>query len=80
MYHHLLILKKEFMKAGGSYAIVFKNYRVLHETLDINLESAYAPSKEVSHKDQGLTAVEKIFNAAPLLELSKILFFMLFRC
>ena len=57
--------KKEFMKAGGSYAIVFgkKLQSFACETLDINLESAYAPSKEVSHKDQGLTAVEKIFNA-----------------
>ena len=26
------------------------------------LKSAYAPSKELSHKGQGLTAVEKIFN------------------
>ena len=57
--------KKEFMKAGGSYAIVFgkKLQSFACETLDINLESAYAPSKEVSHKEQGLTAVEKIFNA-----------------
>ncbi len=57
--------KKEFMKAGGSYAIVFgkKLQSFACETLDINLESAYAPSKEISHKDQGLTAVEKIFNA-----------------
>jgi aconitate hydratase 2 / 2-methylisocitrate dehydratase len=57
--------KKEFMKAGGSYAIVFgkKLQSFACETLDINLESAYAPSKEVSHKNQGLTAVEKIFNA-----------------
>ena len=57
--------KKEFMKAGGSYAIVFgkKLQSFACETLDINLESAYAPSTEISHKDQGLTAVEKIFNA-----------------
>ena len=57
--------KKEFMKAGGSYAIVFgkKLQSFACETLDINLESAYAPSKEISHKNQGLTAVEKIFNA-----------------
>ena len=57
--------KQEFMKAGGSYAIVFgkKLQSFACETLDINLQSAYAPSKEVSHKNQGLTAVEKIFNA-----------------
>ena len=57
--------KKEFMKAGGSYAIVFgkKLQSFACETLNINLESAYAPSTEISHKDQGLTAVEKIFNA-----------------
>ena len=57
--------KKEFMKAGGSYAIVFgkKLQSFASETLDIKFESAYAPSKEISHKDQGLTAVEKIFNA-----------------
>jgi len=57
--------KKEFMKAGGSYAIVFgkKLQSFACETLDINLESAYAPSTEISHKGQGLTAVEKIFNA-----------------
>jgi len=56
--------KQEFMKAGGSYAIVFgkKLQSFACETLDINLQSAYAPSKEVSHKNQGLTAVEKIFN------------------
>ena len=57
--------KKEFMKAGGSYAIVFgkKLQSFASETLNINLKSAYAPSKKVSHKEQGLTAVEKIFNA-----------------
>ena len=57
--------KQEFMKAGGSYAIVFgkKLQSLACETLNVNLKSAYAPSKIVSNKDQGLTAVEKIFNA-----------------
>ena len=32
------------------------------ETLGIELKSAFAPSKEISHAGQGLTAVEKIFN------------------
>ncbi|WP_305986333.1 bifunctional aconitate hydratase 2/2-methylisocitrate dehydratase [Roseibium sp. MMSF_3544] len=57
--------KVEFMKAGGSYAIVFgkKLQTLACETLGIELKSAFAPSKEVSHEGQGLTAVEKIFNA-----------------
>ncbi len=57
--------KMEFMKAGGSYAIVFgkKLQTYACETLGIPLKSAFAPSKEISHADQGLTAVEKIFNA-----------------
>ena len=43
--------KVEFMKAGGSYAIVFgkKLQSFACETLDIELKSAYAPSKEVYH-------------------------------
>ena len=32
------------------------------ETLGIELKSAFAPSKEICHAGQGLTAVEKIFN------------------
>jgi len=60
--------KVEFMKAGGSYAIVFgkKLQSFACDTLDIELKSAYAPSKEVYHPGQGLTAVEKIFNANAL--------------
>ncbi|MEP5697370.1 MAG: bifunctional aconitate hydratase 2/2-methylisocitrate dehydratase [Sneathiella sp.] len=56
--------KVEFMKAGGSYAIVFgkKLQAFAAEALGVELKSAYAPSKEISHEDQGLTAVEKIFN------------------
>ena len=57
--------KVEFMKAGGSYAIVFgkKLQSFASETLGIDFKSAFAPSKEIFHPDQGLTAVEKIFNA-----------------
>ena len=58
----------EFMKAGGSYAIVFgkKLQSFACETLGIELQSVFAPSKEISHDGQGLTAVEKIFNANAL--------------
>ncbi|WP_299660342.1 bifunctional aconitate hydratase 2/2-methylisocitrate dehydratase [uncultured Psychromonas sp.] len=54
----------EFMKAGGSYAIVFgkKLQNFAAETLGVPLQPVYAPSKEISHEGQGLTAVEKIFN------------------
>ena len=54
----------EFMKAGGSYAIVFgkKLQTFAAETLGVPLELVYAPSQEISHEGQGLTAVEKIFN------------------
>jgi aconitate hydratase 2/2-methylisocitrate dehydratase len=57
--------KVEFMKAGGSYAVVFgkKLQTFAAEALGQELKSAYAPSKEVSVDGQGLTAVEKIFNA-----------------
>ncbi|MEL6414473.1 MAG: bifunctional aconitate hydratase 2/2-methylisocitrate dehydratase [Pseudomonadota bacterium] len=56
--------KLEFMKAGGSYAIVFGKMLQTFacETLGVPLKSAFAPSKEISHEGQGLTAVEKIFN------------------
>ena len=56
--------KIEFIKAGGSYAIVFgkKLQSFASETLGIELKPVYAPSKEISHEGQGLTAVEKIFN------------------
>ena len=57
--------KLEFIRAGGSYAIVFGKMLQTFacETLGVPLKSAFAPSKEVSVKGQGLTAVEKIFNA-----------------
>jgi aconitate hydratase 2 / 2-methylisocitrate dehydratase len=56
--------KMEFMKAGGSYAIVFgkKLQTFAAKTLGIQAPVVYAPSKEISHDGQGLTAVEKIFN------------------
>ena len=56
--------KVEFMKAGGSYAVVFgkKLQTFAAATLGQELKSAYAPSKEISVEGQGLTAVEKIFN------------------
>ena len=57
--------KVEFMKAGGSYAIVFgkKLQSFACETLGVEQISVFAPSKEITHDGQGLTAVEKIFNA-----------------
>ncbi|MDG1071377.1 MAG: bifunctional aconitate hydratase 2/2-methylisocitrate dehydratase [Akkermansiaceae bacterium] len=56
--------KKEFMKAGGSYAIVFgkKLQSFAASTLGTEAPIVFAPSKEISHEGQGLTAVEKIFN------------------
>ncbi|WP_133489777.1 bifunctional aconitate hydratase 2/2-methylisocitrate dehydratase [Aliiroseovarius marinus] len=56
--------KMEFMKAGGSYAIVFgkKLQTFAAEALGVEAPQVFAPSKEVSHEGQGLTAVEKIFN------------------
>jgi len=56
--------KVEFIKAGGSYAIVFgkKLQAFAAKALGIEFVSVYANSKEVSNEGQGLTAVEKIFN------------------
>lgn len=56
--------KMEFIKAGGSYAIVFgkKIQTFAAGLLDIEAPLVFAPSKEVSVAGQGLTAVEKIFN------------------
>ena len=56
--------KVEFIKAKGSYAIVFgkKLQSFAAATLGTELIPVYAPSKEISHEGQGLTAVEKIFN------------------
>ena len=56
--------KIEFMRAGGSYAVVFgkKLQTFAAKTLNINPPEVFATSKEITHKGQGLTAVEKIFN------------------
>ena len=56
--------KLEFMKAGGSYAIVFgkKLQTFAAKTLGIEAPVVFSPAKEISHEGQGLTAVEKIFN------------------
>ncbi|WP_312133308.1 bifunctional aconitate hydratase 2/2-methylisocitrate dehydratase [Empedobacter sp.] len=56
--------KMEFIKAGGSYAIVFgkKIQTFAAQTLGVEAPTVFAPSKEISNDGQGLTAVEKIFN------------------
>ena len=56
--------KMEFIKAGGSYAVVFgkKLQTFAAKVLEIEAPQVYAPSKEISIEGQGLTAVEKIFN------------------
>ena len=56
--------KMEFIKAGGSYAVVFgkKLQTFACKVLGIDVPQVYAASKEVSIDGQGLTAVEKIFN------------------
>ena len=65
--------KMEFIKAGGSYAIVFgkKIQTFAAKTLGIEAPLVYAPSKEVSIEGQGLTAVEKIFNRNSVGTISK---------
>ena len=56
--------KLEFMKAGGSYAIVFgkKLQSFSCKLLGIKIPEVYQKSKEIYIEGQGLTAVEKIFN------------------
>ena len=56
--------KLEFIRAGGSYSIVFgkKLQGFAAETLKQDIPPVFAPSKIVSNPGQGLTAVEKIFN------------------
>ena len=56
--------KIEFMRAGGSYAIVFgkKLQAFATKLLGSELIPVFAQSKEISIKNRGLTAVEKIFN------------------
>ena len=49
--------KIEFMKAGGSYAVVFgkKLQTFAANTLNLNIKNIYAPSKEIFNKGIGLT-------------------------
>lgn len=56
--------KMEFIKAGGSYAVVFgkKLQTFACKALGVEIPQVYATSKEISIEGQGLTAVEKIFN------------------
>ena len=56
--------KMEFIKAGGSYAVVFgkKLQTFACKALGIEIPQVYAASKEITIENQGLTAVEKIFN------------------
>ena len=56
--------KKEFIKAGGSYAVVFgkKLQTFAAKVLGIEVPQVFAKSKEITVEGQGLTAVEKIFN------------------
>lgn len=56
--------KVEFIKARGSYAVVFgkKLQTFAAKALGVTAPVVYAPSKEVTKEAQGLTAVEKIFN------------------
>ncbi|GHD32257.1 bifunctional aconitate hydratase 2/2-methylisocitrate dehydratase [Parahalioglobus pacificus] len=56
--------KMEFMRAGGSYAIVFgkKLQNFAAHTLGVDAPQVFAAAKEIHHEGQGLTAVEKIFN------------------
>ena len=56
--------KLEFIRAGGSYAIVFgkKLQSQACSILNKTLTKVYADSKEVVLPKKGLTAVEKIFN------------------
>jgi aconitate hydratase 2/2-methylisocitrate dehydratase len=56
--------KVEFIKAGGSYAVVFgkKLQTNAAKILGIDAPVVFAPSKEIPANGQGLTAVEKIFN------------------
>ncbi len=65
--------KMEFIKAGGSYAIVFgkKLQTFAAKTLGIDAPLVYAPSKEIHIEGQGLTAVEKIFNKNAVGTISK---------
>ena len=56
--------KMEFIRAKGSYAIVFgkKLQTFAAKTLGIDTPKVFATSKEIYNEGQGFTAVEKIFN------------------
>ena len=56
--------KVEFIKAGGSYAVVFgkKLQSFAAKVLGVDLNPVFAPSEAITHEGRGLTAVEKIFN------------------
>ena len=56
--------KLEFIRAQGSYAVVFgkKLQTTAAQILGVEMPQVYATSKEISHEGQGFTAVEKIFN------------------
>ena len=56
--------KVEFMKAGGSYSIVFgkKLQNFASRVLKKDPVAVFASPREIHHDNQGLTAVEKIFN------------------
>ncbi len=56
--------KLEFIKAGGSYAVVFgkKLQTIAAGILGQEAPAVYARAREITHAGQGLTAVEKIFN------------------
>ncbi|MCO4747177.1 MAG: bifunctional aconitate hydratase 2/2-methylisocitrate dehydratase, partial [Proteobacteria bacterium] len=60
--------KQEFIRAKGSYGVVFgkKLQSTAARILGVEAPQVYAGSKEISHAGQGLTAVEKIFNANAL--------------
>ena len=70
--------KVEFMKAGGSYAVVFgkKLQNFASKILNVKSKPVFAPSKNISIPNQGLTAVEKILMLI-LLVLNQIKFFTL---
>ncbi len=67
--------KIEFMKAGGSYSIVFgkKLQSFAVKILNIEIPNTFAPFKEIINNKQGLTAVEKIFNKNAAEKTGKIL-------
>ena len=56
--------KMEFIRAKGSYAIVFgkKLQTFAAKTLGIDTPTVFATSKEIYNEGHGFTAVEKIFN------------------